>query len=212
MPSLKVPTIPYTQLSDPSTQSILLSTLRTHGFFLLSNHPIGSSLIQKTFTKSEKFFSLPSSTKASCSDTLCYGQSNRGYQVIGGQILGHESGQTSRDLKEAFQIGFEKDPDHEDVLRKRMLCGPNIWPCGEGVDDEEVRGMKGVFEEYLDEAHGVAGEVMRVLGGVLGVSGDEKIKSVWEGYCMDIVGSIRLLHYPPAKGLDEMGAGAHTDL
>lgn len=93
-----------------------------------------------------------------------------------------------------------------------MLCGPNIWPCGEGTDEEEVRGMKGVFEEYLGEVHGVAGEVMRVLGGLLGVSGDEKINGVWDGYCMDIVGSIRLLHYPPANGADEMGAGAHTDL
>ncbi len=92
-----------------------------HGFFYLRDHGVSSEAVQRTLEASLRFFNLPEATKLQYDHEhqVVYPRSARGYVPQYGEIL-HI--QTGPDLKEIFDMGFERP------LSDEPFIGPTVLP------------------------------------------------------------------------------------
>jgi len=131
------------------------------------------------------------------------GSSNRGYEIIGDQVLQED---TLPDLKEGFYIGQEIPLSDPRVQAGAFLMGPNQWPPSNLVPES-------VFKEpmlaYYKTMIKLCFTVLEILAAGLPYG-----PAVFDEFTSnDPIASLRLLHYPPQTTSDErqLGAGAHTD-
>jgi isopenicillin N synthase-like dioxygenase len=152
-------------------------------------------------TESKRFFELPADDKQLVSKTL--NSWNRGYEVIGSQIL--EQG-TNPELKEGFYIGQDLDKSHPYFVNKKLNSGPNVWP--ETMPD--VDQFKETTMAYYRQTVQLAGHLLQALALSLDLE-----EHFFDGFMEGVVATMRLLHYPPQPAdCDEKltrGIGAHTD-
>ncbi len=105
---LYIPTVdisPYLLSPTSSESQKLIEAVKTActttGFFLITGHCVPRELQKRVFAGSTEFFNLPIDDKIKLDRSKSLGASNRGYEMIGGQIL--EEGMKP-DLKEVFLV------------------------------------------------------------------------------------------------------------
>jgi len=103
--SFRVPTIdiaPY--IADPTSVEALkvVAQVReaciTSGFFELVGHGIKRSLQDKIFHAAEALFSLPYEEKKKMDRTVLKGSHNRGYELMGTQVLQKDAGADQKEV------------------------------------------------------------------------------------------------------------------
>jgi isopenicillin N synthase-like dioxygenase len=165
--------------------------LKTYGFGVVAEHPIGPERIARAFQLCEAFFSLPVEAKRRYLVNESAG--NRGYVPMGGE---RALGASVADLKEFFHVGQEHPLDGSKLR-------PNLWP-------DEVPGFReelyALFRDFELTARALLASIARYLG------------LPAEAFASTIDGGdsiLRLLHYPPIPGdahHHAVRAGAHEDI
>ena len=98
---LVVPTVDFTDVTSPSTQSAIADTCRTHGLFRPINHGIDAGTMAAALSAHRAVFDVPTADKLSI--PIQPGGFTRGFAA-----LGAESGDQSKlECKEAFSYGHE---------------------------------------------------------------------------------------------------------
>lgn len=168
---------------------------RDHGFFLLKNHPVATSLIADVFAQSDAFFALPEDQKAQLS--IRSNPHNRGWAALGSESLDEHSGQI--DQKQAFNVGLDLAPDDPMILRGDPFRGVNLWPNLDGFRETTLA----YFQANWDLGVALHTAFARDLG----------LPPEYFNQHLDApMATLRLLSYPAGAGTrGEIGAGAHTD-
>ncbi|KAJ6031416.1 hypothetical protein N7540_002148 [Penicillium herquei] len=171
---------------------------RKYGFFQIVGHGIASELQTKVLECAQTFFSLSLEEKQKVGMEHAMGESNRGYEVIGGQKLQYDA---LPDLKEGIYFGAEMD--RNDPSAGTFLQGPNLWP--EALPEKEFRIP---IMDYHEKLLHLARTILQILA--LGLPHPPDI---FDEITKGAVGTVKLLHYPPQRSteLHQLGAGAHTD-
>ena len=180
-------------LSDVARQ--IGHACRSIGFFYLRNTGVPAGLRADTFAAAHQFFSADMTTKAS----VAIGRSkhNRGYVGLRVEALDPARGP---DLKEAFNIGLELDPDDPEVLAGRPFRGVNLWPA--------IPGFRQTLLAYYEAVWTLGCDLHRAIAVDLGLPADYFAAKLDRP-----LATLRLLHYPPAPPdrPGTIGAGEHTD-
>jgi isopenicillin N synthase-like dioxygenase len=186
--------------SDPAARRAVGEALRAaclqHGFFYCTGHGVPHGLIAAVMEQSRALFDLPLESKLAVDKALS--PCNRGYEHLGGQTL--QPGALP-DRKEGYYIGDDLSPLDPRVAEGKFNHGANQWPM-------DLPGFRPVMMAYYAALTVVADRLMR--GMALSLDLDE---GYFDGFTTQPMGTLRLLHYPPARPevADELGAGAHTD-
>jgi isopenicillin N synthase-like dioxygenase len=166
------------------------------GFMYLKNSGISSSLMNQLFTQTKQFFALPLSVK----DQLAWSDefSNRGYVGVERERLNPTQ---PGDLKEAFNIGKEVNPDETSTENRSSLI-LNQWPTGQDK-----------FRETVLEFYQACAEAADIIGKAFAIA-----LHLPESFFSDRHNqqnhTLRLLHYPPVEQSPKPGqvrAGEHSD-
>lgn len=198
--SYEIPVIDIAPFLDPdATQqqkdavvSVVRHACQKYGFFQLEGHGVPVELQEKMIDCSRLFFNLPLEEKKKLSMKNAMGQSNRGYEVIGGQKLQSDA---FPDLKEGLYIGEEIHPG--DDRAGKFLQGPNLWP--ETLPEDAFRAP---ITEYRDRMVALAHSLLTILALGLPYGPD-----IFEDFQLQPVANVRLLHYPPQMSTDEKQLG-----
>jgi isopenicillin N synthase-like dioxygenase len=168
---------------------------RDIGFFYAVNHGVERALMNEAFAQSLRFFALPLAEKQVIAIETIGG--NRGYSG-----LLHEALDPSRgpDRKEAFNIGFDLEPNDPELLAGKPFRALNAWP--------KLEGFRETLLAYYDACAALGARIHRAFARDLGVE---------PGFFADKfdrpMATLRLLRYPAAEsaGREFIGAGTHTD-
>lgn len=169
---------------------------REIGFFYVTGHGIDRSLIDRTFAASHVLFALPLEAKMAL--TKDFFKTNRGYVPMEGEAL--DPARPS-DLKEAFNIGWDLEPDDPRILAGEPFRAVNQWP--------EIPGWKETLLAYFNSVWSLGRQMHRAIAVDLGAEPD-----FFENKLDAPLATLRLLHYPPQPAsarAGQVGAGTHTD-
>lgn len=184
---------------------------RDIGFFYISNHGVPEPAIADTFKSAEAFFSLPLEEKMRCSLEK-YSKCFRGYSPVLSELADGK-----RNSYELMEFSVEFPEDHPDVLAKKPMHGPNIWP--------DLAGYRENLTCYIDHMTSLGFDLMRGIAISLDLPDDYFYqafhgRSFWQ---------FRTAHYPDAPAVNAMSnqlpergkveqieigdhnCGAHTD-
>jgi isopenicillin N synthase-like dioxygenase len=169
---------------------------RDVGFFYVSGHGVPPDLIARVFAMSAGFFAAPAAIRAAASFSGPGG--NRGYIRLGGETL--DPGKPA-DVKEAFNIGLELEPDDPELLAGAPFRAANLWP--------DMPGFRDTMLDYFNRVWRLGRELHRGFALDLGLEAD-----FFETRLDRPIATLRLLHYPAVEGPlpdGQLGAGVHTD-
>ena len=165
---------------------------RDIGFFYVVHHGVDRALMNEAFAESRRFFALPLADKRKIAIETVGG--NRGYSGLLREALDPARGP---DMKEAFNVGFDLEPDDPELLAGKPFRALNAWP--------KLAGFRETLLAYYDACAALGGRLHRAFARDLGVD---------PNFFADMfdrpMATLRLLRYPAAAG-DKIGAGAHTD-
>ncbi len=195
--------LPIVDLGEGSEESEATALLaeeigiacRDTGFFYVVNHGVDRALINEAFAQSRRFFALPLAEKETIAIERVGG--NRGYSGLLHEVSDPSSGP---DRKEAFNVGFDLEPDDPELLAGKPFRAMNAWP--------NLPGFRATLLAYYDVCAGLGARLQRALARDLGVA---------PNYFADKfdrpMATLRLLRYPPSEpgGDETIGAGTHTD-
>lgn len=177
----------------------LADACETVGFFYIINHRVPLSQTADAFRVAEAFFALPYAEKRRYH--LAHSNHHRGYFGIG-ELRADLHEQTSSDVSEGYEIGFELAADEAQTPLEQQMYGPNVWP-------ERPPDFRSVLSSYYTE--------MLSLGRVL-FHGFALALDLPETYFDDKItkpmAQLSLLQYPPQPipiDAKHLGIGAHTD-
>ncbi len=199
----EVPVIDLSGFRNGSDRAAVIDALVSAcvevGFFYVANHGVPSTLVEKTFAETKRFFAQPESIKQRLH--IRHSPIHRGYFPAFEENTNPE---LTGDLKEGFDLARDLPVDHPDVLASKPLHGPNVWP-----DPELSPDFRPTMERYFAEMAGLGRLLLRCFA--LGLSLPED----WFEDKVDApLAQLRLLHYPPQAGFIEertLGCGAHSD-
>ncbi|SIT43775.1 conserved hypothetical protein [Paraburkholderia ribeironis] len=184
---------------------------RDVGFFLVVNHGIPFDSIKATFEHARAFFDLPLKEKLTLSlekHSNCF----RGYAPVLSELA--DGKPNSYELME-FSVEFEHD--HPDVLARKPMHGPNLWP--------ELPGYRAALTRYIEHMIHLGFDLMRGIAMGLGLE-DDFFRRAFNGRPF---WQFRTAHYPDPASLRAMSSafphvgqvpqvevgdqscGAHTD-
>ena len=167
---------------------------RDVGFFYVVDHGVSSELMTEAFAQSKRFFALPLADKQRIAIETIGG--NRGYSGLMHEALDPGQGP---DMKEAFNVGFDLEPDDPELLARQPFRALNAWP--------DLPGFRQTLLAYYDACAALGQRIHRAFSHDLGVETGYFAKKFDRP-----MATLRLLRYPAASGGDErIGAGAHTD-
>lgn len=169
---------------------------RDIGFFYVRNHGVSQDLMDKVFAASKSFFAQPDAAKGELS--IAKSKHNRGYVGMSAERLDPKHA----DLKEAFNVGLDLDPEDPEVLAGKPFRGVNMWPAA-------MPQFRATMLDYFNATWRLGMDIQMAFATDLGLA---------PGYFADKfdrpMATLRLLHYPerPARLTPgTFGAGAHTD-
>ncbi|MEP3046643.1 MAG: 2-oxoglutarate and iron-dependent oxygenase domain-containing protein [Roseibium sp.] len=169
---------------------------REIGFFYVKNHGIAPTVISNTFHATHKLFAQPLDAKMVL--TKDFFKTNRGYLPMKGENL--DPTQPS-DLKEAFNIGLDLQPDDPRILSGEPFRAVNQWP--------DIPDWKQTVLTYFNAVC----DLGRLMHEAIAVDLGED-RTYFEDKLNAPMATLRLLHYPPQPGnadVGQIGAGTHTD-
>ena len=165
---------------------------RDVGFFYVVNHGLDLELMNEGFAHSRRFFALPLKEKQAIAIETIGG--NRGYSGLLHEALDPAQGP---DRKEAFNVGFDLEPDDPELLAKKPFRSLNAWP--------QLAGFRETMRAYYDACAALGARLHRAFACDLGLPPD-----YFADKFVRPLATLRLLRYPPG-GAGEIGAGVHTD-
>ncbi|KAH7565132.1 hypothetical protein ACOSP7_020708 [Xanthoceras sorbifolium] len=178
--------VPVIDLHDPNALQLIGHACKTWGVFQIINHGISTSLLEKIESTSRSLFSLPIQQKLKAS---------RPPDGVSGYGLARISSFFSKLMwSEGFTIAGSP-LDH--------FC--QLWP-------ENYSQYCDVIDEYEREMKNLAGRLMWLMLGSLGITkGDIKWAGP-KGELKDTCSALQLNYYPACPDPDRaMGLAAHTD-
>jgi len=99
------------------------ASCRDVGFFYVVHHGVSSELMNEAFAQSKRFFALPVADKQQIAIETIGG--NRGYSELMHEALDPGQGPN---MKEAFNVGFDLEPDDPELLAGKPFQALNAWP------------------------------------------------------------------------------------
>ncbi|KAK8202042.1 hypothetical protein M8818_005567 [Zalaria obscura] len=193
----EIPTVDVSPYLDPgapeSARNDVVAQVKSaceqYGFFQLVGHGIPIDLQRRALDCAKTFFALPQEQKDVLAMSNAMGNSKRGYERLGGQLLDKKP-----DLKEGFYIGKELPADHPEA--GQFLKGPNQWP------DLPKNLLEEPIMEYREALVKLDTLLMQILA-----EGLDQPPEVMESFTRDPVANLKLLHYPPqiSKDKDQFG-------
>jgi isopenicillin N synthase-like dioxygenase len=178
-------------------------TLRTVGFFQITNHGVSSEIADACWNTTRDFFDLPLAEKLEVerpAGGLC------GYFPIKSESLAQSiQGMSAGDLKESFNAGVSNFFPVTHTMAdetEAALFGISEWP-------DALPELRTTWKAYFEEMERLSNRLMSIFA--LGLDLDED-------YFADKIdkspSSLRAINYPPQDVAPEEGqlrAGAHTD-
>jgi isopenicillin N synthase-like dioxygenase len=171
-------------------QSALFDGLRDYGFIILTDHNVGTDLLDRAYSLSEEVFALPRETKDR------YRGGMRGYTPFG---VEHAKGNNLPDLKEFWQIGHDVDA----AATIDPLFPPNIWP-------DAVPAFEPTFRALFEALNQTGITMLQALAPSLELDTHFFDSLVERGTSL-----LRVLHYPPIPDDADpncVRAAAHEDI
>lgn len=169
---------------------------RDIGFFYVTNHGVDPGLIDATFGAARELFAQPLDAKTTLSKDFF--KTNRGYVPMKGE---HLDPSKPSDLKEAFNIGLDLQPDDPRILAGEPFRAVNLWP--------ELPDWKDTVLTYFNSVWDLGRTIHKAVAVDLGTDQD-----FFEDKLNAPMATLRLLHYPPQPAnadVGQIGAGTHTD-
>lgn len=168
---------------------------RDTGFFLLQNHSVPDVLCAEVFVQADAFFALPQPEKEKVS--ILNTPHFRGWGRAGIESL--DENRPEVDTKETFNVGLDLALDDPRVIAGAPFRGVNQWPNLPEFADTML--------DYYRSALTLGIDLHRAFARDLGL----EIEHFTQCF-HDPLAALRLLRYPPLTGgVNEIGAGAHTD-
>lgn len=193
---MSLTSLPVLSLKQPKAEfaQAIGDSFRTFGFALVKDFAIDRDLIDRAWKLSEAFFALPEAEKRSYHDAAIGGA--RGYTPFGVEIAKDAK---HHDLKEFWHVGRDLPPGSP--LADASMP-PNVWPA-------RPEGFREVLEELYRQFDETGATILSAIALYLGLDEHWFDKAIDEGNSV-----MRLLHYPPIKGLEgeAIRAGAHGDI
>ena len=123
--------------------------------------------------------------------------SHRGYGALGVEQLNPD---LPHDFKEVYDMGVHLELTHPDVINKKPLRGPNIYP--------NIENWESVMENYFSEMIDLGKVLLNAMSHAIGLPQNYFEECLKESLC-----ALRLIHYPPSQNTQagHFQAGAHTD-
>ncbi|KAK4759489.1 hypothetical protein SAY87_022620 [Trapa incisa] len=187
--------VPVIDLHDPSAVKLIGHACKTWGVFQITNHGIPQELLDEIECAARNLFSLPSQQKLAAS---------RSPDGISGYGVARIS---CFFPKLMWSEGFT-------IVGSPMEHASRLWP-------HDPRTFCDTIEEYKKEMKGLAGRLMWLMLGSLGVTEEDIIwgsnnnNNGGLGDCSkvdDICDALQLNHYPACPDPERvMGLAAHTD-
>ncbi|PRY26356.1 isopenicillin N synthase-like dioxygenase [Aliiruegeria haliotis] len=191
-----IPILDWSRFADATDRDGFVADLgracRDTGFFLLANHGIPGTLIDRVFAQSDAFFARTEAEKTTLD--IRRNRHNRGWACMGSEALDDTSGQMDR--KEAFNVGFDLPADDPRVIAGDPFRGVNVWP--------EQDGFRETMLEYYGAALSLGVALHEAFEIELGLP-----KGFFAPHFTEPMATLRVLRYP--AGGDGIGAGAHSD-
>ena len=193
---MSMTSLPVLSLTLPKAEfaAAIGDSFKTFGFALVKDFEIDHGLIDRAWQLSAEFFALPDAEKRSYHDPAIGGA--RGYTPFGVEIAKDAQ---HHDLKEFWHVGRDLPPGSP--LADASMP-PNVWPV-------RPEGFQAVFTELYRQFDATGATILSAIALYLGL--DER----WFDKGIDDGNSVmRLLHYPPLKGVEgeAIRAGAHGDI
>ena len=176
----------------------LRAALETIGFFVMVNHGVASSLIERTFDEARRFHDQPADRKLA----LRMNEHNNGYMTLGRYAVwtSDVNANDQPDLNEAFFCKRERRADDPLLRSGRRFVGPNRWP-------EDLPGFRQRVLAYTDAMDALSARVLPVCAVALGL-----VPAAFDAAFAESQFSFRLTHYPPvAAAPNQFGIAPHTD-
>ncbi|KAK3219670.1 hypothetical protein Dsin_013640 [Dipteronia sinensis] len=178
--------VPVIDLHDPNVLQLIGHACKTWGVFQVINHGIPTSLLDKTESTSRNLFSLPIQQKLKVSRSPD-GISGYGFARI-----------SSFFSKLMWSEGFTIAGSPLDHFRQ-------LWP-------QDYANYCDVIEEYEKEMKKLAGRLMWLMLGSLGITKKDIKWAGPKGKFKDACTALQLNYYPACPDPDRaMGLAAHTD-
>jgi isopenicillin N synthase-like dioxygenase len=168
------------------------------GFFVIINHGVPQTLIDRTFAEARRFHAQPMDAKL----TLRMNEHNNGYMMLGRYAVwtSDVNANDKPDLNEAFFIKRERGPDDPLVRAGRRFAGPNQWP-------QSLPGFRETLLAYTDTVDALGRRLLPLFAAHLGLPAD-----AFDAAFAESQFSFRLTHYPPVTAEpNQFGIAPHTD-
>lgn len=185
---------------DPVARAAVVAGIdaacRHAGFFYISGHPMTPEKLDPVLGAMKAFFARPLKDKLAI-DITCSAH-HRGYGTVAAEQL--DPGKPG-DFKETFDMGFDMQPNHPDVINGKPLRGPNQYP--------DLPGWAALIEQHYREMHDMSLVLLRAIAQALGAPED-----FFDRRFHEPISVLRMIHYPPRpQTVDPASpnAGAHTD-
>lgn len=202
----RIATIDLAPLADGSragkeqVAKALRETLERVGFFIIVNHGVPQSLIDRTFAEARRFHAQPMEAKRA----VLMNAHNNGYMAAGRYNVSTSrasDAEAKPDLNEAFFIKRERGPDDPLAKAGRRFAGPNEWPA-------DLPGFKETLLEYTDTVDAMARRLLPALAISLDMPED-----TFDAPFAESQFSFRLSHYPAVteREAGQYGIAPHTD-
>ncbi|KAL6990298.1 iron ascorbate-dependent oxidoreductase [Sarracenia purpurea var. burkii] len=180
-------TVPVIDLDDPNARQLVGHACRTWGVFQVTNHGVDPSLLGEVETNGRALFSLPIQQKL---------RAARPPNGVSGYGVARFS---SFFPKLMWSEGFT-------IFGSPLEQARLLWP-------QDYTKFCDVIEEYEREMKKLAGRLMWLVLGSLGITEEEDVK--WAGpkdHFKGAIAAIQLNSYPSCPDPDRaMGLAAHTD-
>jgi isopenicillin N synthase-like dioxygenase len=166
------------------------------GFFYVVNHGVPAATMEAAFIQSARFFALPIDAKRDLAIDKIGG--NRGYSGLMREALDPTK---AADMKEAYNIGLDLQPDDAEIIAGKPFRSLNAWP--------DLLDFRTTMLAYFDQCAALGGRLHRAFAFDLGLNVDFFVDKFDRP-----MATLRLLHYPPMPAetvAGQLGAGEHTD-
>lgn len=197
-------TLPTVDLSrfhgSPDERAAFVANLREilhdHGFFYLTGHGVGQTLIDDVVATAKRFFALPLEEKLKIE--MVHSRHFRGYNRAG-----QERTRGEQDWREQLDINTEGTAVEigPDTPPWKRLLGPNQWP-------EALPELKPLLLSYQAEVTRVGIDILRAIAAALGQP-ENVFAEIYEPQPSQL---LKIIRYPGRDVAEtDQGVGAHKD-
>jgi len=176
----------------------LRAALEDIGFFVMVNHGVPASLIERTFGEARRFHDQPMEPKLA----LRMNEHNNGYMTMGRYAVwtSEVNANDKPDLNEAWFCKRERPAGDPLLESGRRFVGPNRWP-------DDLPGFRENVLAYTAAMDALSARVLPVCAVALSLAPD-----AFDAAFAESQFSFRLSHYPPVPAApNQFGIAPHTD-